>query len=992
MYNIIKHCKSLSRAILSKRFPNMHLYIIFWICSFNFYSANSQCSTPDGNALPQTMPNCDLGAVKKCIKLKFHFVHNYDTGAVKTPSNQLLSEILSYLNIAFGAGNIQFTNGENCLNIIDLPNAKQDSIKFDLLVNGKPKTGFPWFYDTSAVNIFFYNNGSSSYAYGQNDNENEYLTANLGPNDVAHEMGHIFSLFHTFANTNWRVRSTWECIGGSATLADKMIDTEADPYNMDLDGTVGEDKLAWDDGCTQKTELLSKMDNCGKSNWNIPLENAMSYYYCNSTFSQCQLSAMYNHMITNFGRLMVNCDDSLNQSCNDIIINTKVEWAKNKAPYPSGVLELCPNQKIIITPSGSLTLSDFKLTKKNYTNCQDLAQNWGGIFIQGGSYVPITTPPVFTEVGDTSPVASLCKGGNSLGALYALCGSVIEYSNHGIQAPSSAGEIVLNSATMIHNLKSISCINSIGGVKVDGSLIDASDVSISRHLETIGSPFKMNNSHIKGANNSSAIGLYSYQGLVFINANSIIDGFKTGVYKDQNAAFAPLTIKNSKIYSNQNALINFSQKADIMHNEIDGTIQNNNLCFGLWYNNKFGPNAAIGGNKLVHIRNPQQLQYFKKNYFDNFSSMQLYENNGQTNALCNTWKTWSNGVNGKPTSIKQSWGTKNSPSGNIWEQYRAIFFLSQEITNYHTAADNTKFTYYDPFKGENASTNLNTCSYYSGFTGSQTDVFLLDCNESDLNQEYQQLNTQLNSYSPGPDGYTTLQKQEIDDLKTKIGEVFYRAIPCIDSNTSTYSLWYNRFDQKTQAVLDISKFWKNEDFASIINYTNIPSADAFDFLNLKNAAIILNGYKINGRNITKLNPYEVHELKLISLQSQGDFNEELRSWLFAYYGIQPVYINPEDVEARSNHHLISSSKELKSIQLLPNPTDDCFYITDESGHVHDIYDIQIFTLEGVLLLKQSQNIGTNICLKSKIPSGLYLAKVTNTRQNESVIIKIILNK
>ena len=157
-------------------------------------------------------------------------------------------------------------------------------------------------------------------------------------------------------------------------------------------------------------------------------------------------------MISKFDRLMLECNDTLSQSCNDIIIDTKVEWAKNKPPYPSGVLELCPNQKIIITASGSLSLNNFKLTKKTSTSCSDLAGNWDGIHIQGGSFVPSSNPTPPTTNGDTSGLnRELCASGSSLGSLYVLCGSVIEYSNNGIQAPNSAGEIVINNSTMIHN-------------------------------------------------------------------------------------------------------------------------------------------------------------------------------------------------------------------------------------------------------------------------------------------------------------------------------------------------------------------------------------------------------------------------------------------------------------------------------------------------------------------------------------------------------------
>ncbi|MFZ1379737.1 MAG: T9SS type A sorting domain-containing protein [Saprospiraceae bacterium] len=695
-------------------------------------------------------------------------------------------------------------------------------------------------------------------------------------------------------------------------------------------------------------------------------------------------------MISKFDRLMLECNDTLSQSCNDIIIDTKVEWAKNKPPYPSGVLELCPNQKIIITASGSLSLNNFKLTKKTSTSCSDLAGNWDGIHIQGGSFVPSSNPTPPTTNGDTSGLnRELCASGSSLGSLYVLCGSVIEYSNNGIQAPNSAGEIVINNSTMIHNLKTMSCRNSVGGVKMNAAVIDAREAVINRHFEALNSPLTMVSSHIFGSNLSGSIGLYSYQGLVYINSNSRIDNFKTGLYKDQNSGYSSLTIKNSKIICDEVALINYCQRADIMHNEFEGKIFNYNQCYALWYNNKFGIDASTNGNKEINIINPQQLQFFKRNYFDNQSKLILDIDNGNTNALCNTWKNYSTGVTGNANKIKDSWGTINAPSGNIWVQSISSFYSNSQITNYHTVVNNTKFNYKDQFTGLNANTNIINCNYYSNFTGNQDDLSTTGCDQNSLNQEYLNLYSQLNGIVPQANGYSALQNQERSDIQTKISDVFYRVMPCIESSSEYYSLWYYRFDQKTQAVLDISKYWNSENFASIIAYTNIPTADFTDFQVLKSAAIILNSYKSEGKDIKKLNPYQVHQLKMISFESQGDFTEELRSWLYAYYNTRPIYLAPDTLLPRqTNKEIINSSSQI-NMSLVPNPSEDCFQILDFNGKIGDLYKIQIFSIDGKLLFNRVQFQKEFLCLKSDMNSGIYLARIENTASHRSDLIKLI---
>ncbi len=98
-------------------------------------------------------------------------------------------------------------------------------------------------------------------------------------------------------------------------------------------------------------------------------------------------------MISKFDRLMLECNDTLSQSCNDIIIDTKVEWAKNKPPYPSGVLELCQIKNIL-----SLGSFIFKLRKDS--RVVGSCGNWDGINTRG-SFVRLVILPHQLN-GDTS--------------------------------------------------------------------------------------------------------------------------------------------------------------------------------------------------------------------------------------------------------------------------------------------------------------------------------------------------------------------------------------------------------------------------------------------------------------------------------------------------------------------------------------------------------------------------------------------------------------
>ena len=78
---------------------------------------------------------------------------------------------------------------------------------------------------------------------------------------MIHEMGHMFGLIHTHGSTGYTGLSfnQWECKNGtnSSEAGDKIEDTPADPFAMDVDGDSETDHFKWVNNCVQSIDLLN---------------------------------------------------------------------------------------------------------------------------------------------------------------------------------------------------------------------------------------------------------------------------------------------------------------------------------------------------------------------------------------------------------------------------------------------------------------------------------------------------------------------------------------------------------------------------------------------------------------------------------------------------------------------------------------------------------------------------------------------------------------
>lgn len=948
---------------------------------FNSVSINAQCIMGSSANAPCLKSNCAIGD-KKCLKLKIHYINNASNGTPSNaPADNFFADFLSKLNSYFQAGNIEFKFDGECIHRVNMPGKDFSTLNTDLIVdtNGEKVENTTFDYKRGYINAYVYQvNGGGGYAWGQFDPKNEFLYAQLDPKVFAHELGHALSLFHTRANQNYLVPSTWECKGDSSTtLGDFIPDTDADPFTMDLDKDSLQDQTKWFFNCGTRSQINNYADACGNDtlSWYPPITNMMGIdeaKSCWNHFTTCQFSAMHCEIENNLNNYLTNCVPDLDPVCTSIIIDSPTTWTNQS-------IGMCAGQRITITKNGILTLIHTKITKyQENVSCPQLSGNWDGIYIEPAAYGSAQFPG-----GPSSP---------SGGKINVTQSSIIEYSNNGIQAPGSHNGIVISNSKMENNGMAIYSkgpggLIASGSVSITASEIISNEVSQPVLLRMDGSNLSIQSgSIIKNLDSSGITGIKSYNGRLTVR-NSTVKDFGVGIDKELNGGIGiGFVLDGNHILGNLTSVRNTSSGVSATKNFFQGEIRQFGKAYGRWHANNF--------KKEVRLDNPSLSYTFTENQFDG-SSIQFSKNQSLTDARCNIWRNTGTACDGRATSIKPSWGSQPTSSGNRHDGLEPYMGVDQSnpITHYHIAtAPMTVFAYGGQFTGFNANQQNPDCLYnlfpteFTGGGGNSDGEYNNDNNNQlwlNLTQQLSNLETQA--------GNATGQAlknliEQIADVKVSIGQSVLNALLNIDpiESATSYNLWVSRADNIVTQQITMISLWNSSDLTGMYSYINGLSLNGDDNQDRGNLVSGLNNlitFQSQSKNLSQLAEVDLDILIDIASSSFGAYTALLRSWLNIQYDIR--IDPPAELNSYSWKYSKSAFSETSDIVLIPNPTSDCIELmwigTDPS------VKIEITDLTGKLRFSTVGLRSTPICLKEHLGHGLFIMQISSN--NSSRIFK-----
>ncbi|MBK8483176.1 MAG: right-handed parallel beta-helix repeat-containing protein [Saprospiraceae bacterium] len=978
----------------------IYIYMIILICNcIGLSQSGEPCDASKIGALSKSFidPNSNPSQFPKvCIKIKFHFVKENRPTSETVPSERIYADWLNGLNTAYESGNIHFTFDGDCPDVVDLG---QDTIPSGFAAWYKIRNNPGLFgYDANAINIY----ATSKFGGGAGiRGDNILMSAGPIPT-LVHELGHILGLWHTFGKGNPDYYRTpfehpWECKDGTnlnGHQSDGIADTPADAYTMDLDNDGLADEWDWfnNSACLQKQEINSYPDDCNDTtlDWTIPLDNWMSYYgNCKEKkFTNGQYEVMHEFIVNSFQAAVVtDCENDpyfnpVDCQNSDIIIDQPTIWQ-------NGTMQLCKNQKILIEGSGSLTLINYKITKQDgpYPNCPGLSKlgNWDGIYLY-----PYTT-------GSGLPNGP---------ALRVLGNSIIEYSENGINA-FNFDKIEFSNSVFRNNGLGIYARNGLQGLLItNNSLIDASASKALREIYLNNCRGSIINSIISGSGMNT--GIFSYYGALYIS-KSRIESFQTVIEKEQDkitggfqesfgSSGSGLVIQNSDLISSydkyQAIRIQGCKDVYVYKNYIHGSISATGISSGNWLSNNFKFN--------VLIISPQNDYLFSNNLFYG-SQLELYNAQSLTNAICNRWQTdGTNAVAANAYPLKASWGSKNMSSGNQHVASTSPTMNSadprQEITNYFDQQNPLEeFQYQGEFKGGESDLPIATCLYdYKSGVRQYDNNQIEDCDTIQLLQTWDSLNYQL-----------VLQNQELETeidsiqiviLKGQISELSFqksaisskalRCLRAINLQSQLYLDWVNKLDPELITLNQISELWNNENFEAIALVSGISLEANNDFQVLVNAAQMLADFVSDSVNIYALSLEQLQGLNSIAHQSYGDYSNELRAWLNAYYSIQidwPLPLWPYASKSKAG-----KKKEASHFKIIPNPFEDCFQIRLSENEYSELnFKIGIYDNQGKKVFNAECKLNEYLCLPSLLRGSIYFIRIYDLTGNQIEASKVI---
>ncbi len=816
---------------------------------------------------------------------------------------------------------------------------------------------------------------------------------------LAHELGHALGMKHTFdafSNSNDPILpdTEWECKHNSsntnwATTGDRLEDTGPDPWLMDLDQPRDglPDNHKWVLGCSVILPNEVK-DNCDLNNsdkWDIPFDNIMSQYQasCRKKFTPCQLRVANDYLSTTDGAaLTLDCtNDPSFQTCADITISTPTLWSNL-------VKEMCKDQKIIISGSGTLVVDNSRITSKILnSNCPDLSGNWDGIYIEdpivnSGPFLPPYPPP-------TTSVVNLSIINNS----------IMEFSNNGIQAPNGNGGICIFNSILRENPMAIyaeqgsassSDVIFIGNSEITNTAFNPKEVLI----KVFGVDLYIDQSilkHKKLESNSRTC-IKSMDNFVNIANITKINGFGIGIDNNVGGSSGQmgLNVYDSRFDCQIESIRNTDGFINAEYNFIRGDVNNYGTSFGHWRANNFQSD--------VNLINPSESQTFEEN---RFHQKQLYLQGDQslTYARCNSWRSplpLNTAVSGSSIpKIMSEWGTVDIASGNIHVNSGSSPLMTvtagNKIANWHrTTLPNTVFNYQGDFELNKNAFNSHLCEHnifppsFTSGPGTQIVNPYSDSYNNNIWQncyaEYNNLTTQIaNASSEAIPALTAARER----TEVCMGQAALRAIINLDAiqNTSSYTNWLSRIDpiilQRSQ-ILNLLKSNELEDLLLYLNSLNPSTSNENDLDNFIDAIEWMKSAQDDNKNVRNLSVDDQSTLADMARLSYGDYTEVLRSFMNIIYDIRidhPILYNSNLVQSKSPiPSSISASKkaELKNGRCID------FRISDIN---HEKYSIKIFNAQGQAVHSSVLSDLSMYCIEVDLLPGIYFFQLLNSQEN-----------
>lgn len=1029
-------------------------FVLAFISSNSIYSqfCEINTSTEPRHGLPH--PDCDLSLkTEQCVKIKFHFVDNTTEEKVAL-TDQECAIILDELNKAFKPSKIKFDFAGECVHrtVIEVVDGSSPFEIFEKIAD--PMTGIPippanvnydpnMEYVPGHLNIYFayglgfYIGVLPADAVIIDSPEGKESITNFN-SSLCHEIGHVLGLGHTMGQfalgQTEPVHS--DCLCKSVTYEhpiedgpacewtqDCLCDTGLDPYSMDLDNDDLADGHKWVVNGRQIPALTPSFeDGCEDSTtpWNIPANNIMSYYNtpmsARNHFTPCQGALMHDILDNIQTDIVQSCGSGdLYGICDDIIIDEPTTWLNT-------TVELCRNQKIIITRDGSLTLNNTTLTRGELPDppsisCPDLVPElvhyWQGIELDN---------------------RLKSEGANVPAQLNVINGSVIEYAKTALSIPYSMGVVEMNGSTI---RKCIALINAVDYNAISALLPgptvfptgsfgcyldqDATDPSISlvdcsistdeisSYVVNSTQQIKLNGVSIlldgtTMTNNEGPIikGIHSSRGRVkIVNGSSIVD-YHTGITKqmDMLNLCSPrgLDVRDSRITCENIAIESTASNNFLKESYFDKTVSIDGLGYSYIFGNNFKDDEAP-----LDCRNTFKSNIIQENLFYK-SWIFLEGSNNGTNVTCNTWQQNSTGVGVDITSgssLPPSWGDNDVPAGNKHDNNPNPDFTwpGTGAGLVHRVITSQSLQVFDVFDNvsQTNSNGTNSCTYSLWpNTPPSIDPYWSDSTYDldELDEDYADMTTLLNTYNTNilvmtGTNYVNMT-HKIGQLKINRDEVVRKALSSATlADSADIGDWITRLDSKLISLSKYFSMWYHSDFSTLSDTLDLRSNSDAD--NLKTASDLMARIISSNRSMLEATPLELDTLTEIAGLSFGDYTNILRTFLAAEYDIY-VY-RPDPLLPRSDEE---SNKE-QFVQVIsnryisiPNPSNGCFRILPNENGIKT-FDVEIYNSVGMLTDKiKCLNPETYICLKDAIP-GIYFAKIAERESGYSEVLKLILN-